>query len=384
MDIEDTTTKFDEYSMFKSVPNLIKLLIRNNAVNAKDFLKARVCDDDIELLSVFGQYTIEALIVYVLSMLFSPVQDPSNPAIRVSTLVEQLESSVRTQAALLKHRKCYQPFSKINQNKEENISRNERSKRSKLEQKYPFGTGLVEFMEERGVIKLSNDLSGTVRVAKKKNGSYYLPSYLYAICIFDMSLLPIKLNLPMVCKPVDWKSACPTGKKPRHLSDLSGGYLSEPTGALYDRYRLLSSGDINHFFIDISHNYEKLCSVMNKLQSQAFQINSKWLNILLKDEKEFVESGYLMPRFLASLNINDVSMLLREFHIQDEVINKLFSFSELLQILYKNIQRSRYESLILKLAKAYEGYKFYLPAFLDFRGRIYRCGILRSGLRNGD
>ena len=26
--------------------------------------------------------------------------------------------------------------------------------------------------------------------------------------------------------------------------------------------------------------------------------------------------------------------------------------------------------------RAYDGYKFYLPAFLDFRGRVYRCGIL--------
>ena len=31
---------------------------------------------------------------------------------------------------------------------------------------------------------------------------------------------------------------------------------------------------------------------------------------------------------------------------------------------------------IIKLATAYNGYRFYLPAFLDFRGRIYRSGIL--------
>ena len=81
-----------------------------------------------------------------------------------------------------------------------------------------------------------------------------------------------------------------------------------------------------------------------------------------------------MPGFLASMNIKDFSILLREFHMKDEVINKLCN--ELLQTLNKNIQRSRYEKLIIKLAIAYDGYHFYLPAFLDFRGRIYRSGVL--------
>jgi len=76
-----------------------------------------------------------------------------------------------------------------------------------------------------------------VRV-KKKKGAYFLPSHLYAVCNFDISLLPIKLNLPMVCQPLDWTSACQPGQKPITLSDLSGGYLSGPTGEMYDRYRL--------------------------------------------------------------------------------------------------------------------------------------------------
>ncbi|KVF21783.1 uncharacterized protein LOC112505269 [Cynara cardunculus var. scolymus] len=48
----------------------------------------------------------------------------------------------------------------------------------------------------------------------------------------------------------------------------------------------------------------------------------------------------------------------------------------MLQGLHKDIQQARYESLIIDLSIAYEGYKFYLPAFLDFRGRIYRSGLL--------
>ncbi|XP_061368161.1 probable DNA-directed RNA polymerase [Gastrolobium bilobum] len=127
------------------------------------------------------------------------------------------------------------------------------------------------------------------------------------------------------------------GESPRTLSDLSGGYLSGPTGDIYDRYRLLSSGNLNHFYIDIGKNggdSKKLCDVMNKLQLQAFQINSDWLKYLLDNEMSFVES------------------------------------------VCKDIQCSRYEDFIIKLALAYDGYHFDLPAFLDFRGRIYRSGVL--------
>lgn len=48
----------------------------------------------------------------------------------------------------------------------------------------------------------------------------------------------------------------------------------------------------------------------------------------------------------------------------------------MLNILLKFIQRARYESFIIEMASAYSGYHFYLPAFMDFRGRIYRSGVL--------
>ena len=374
-EIEDLTMKFDDESILKTVPSLMKILIRGDLECAKDYLRKRLLEkEDMELLSEFGHYTIEALIIHVLSMVFNTCEFHS--VIRVASLVERLESSVRIQGTLLKCRRCKIPFSMskvLDESSQLNKSVDTKN-RSKLSKMYPFGSSLVEFMEERELITLFSDLSGTVRV---KKGAYYLPSNLYAICNFDLSLLPIKLNLPMVCKPLDWRSAIP-GQNPRTLSDLSGGYLSGPTGEIYDRYRLLSTGDINNFYIDIGReeNYMDLCRVMNKLQRQAFQINSDWLKYIQDNEDLLVEYGYLMPRFLASMNIKDVSILLREFHMKDEVINKLCSFSELLHTLCKNIQRSRYEQLIIKLAIAYDGYKFDLPAFLDFRGRIYRCGVL--------
>jgi len=108
--IENITLLFDEKSMFKTVPDIIKILIRENEESAKDFLRRRALEkDDIELLSEFGQYTLEALIVHVLSMFFHSVE--SNSLIRVASLVEQLESNVRHQASLLKCGRCKKPFS---------------------------------------------------------------------------------------------------------------------------------------------------------------------------------------------------------------------------------------------------------------------------------
>lgn len=46
------------------------------------------------------------------------------------------------------------------------------------------------------------------------------------------------------------------------------------------------------------------------------------------------------------------------------------------RVIVKRIQRARYEQGLLALARAYVGYDIDFPAFIDFRGRIYRAGIL--------
>ncbi|KAK7296945.1 hypothetical protein VNO77_46290 [Canavalia gladiata] len=206
-----------------------------------------------ELLSEFGHYTLEALILYILGKVFQPLQSTK---IRVAYLVDALEEQVRTEAQLLRAQRL-----KLKQPCSEQLSI------SKLETKFPFGSGLVEFMVNRNLIYIESDSSKRV---DNKKGQYYLQSNLFVFCNFDVSLLPVKLNLPMVYPPIEWKSSLPNGKHPRCISDLTGGYLSTPSGQLYNRYSLM----------------------------------------------------------------------------------------------------------IIKLANAYNGYKFDLPAYLDFRGRIYRSGFL--------
>lgn len=363
MEIEDLTMKFNEGSIYKQAPNLIKILIQTDRLSAKDYLLDKLANDEKDMLEEFGQYTLEALIIHVLGILFSTHE--TETMVRASSLIDQLDSCVRTHSKLL--------GSRYQKKKMENVHMSETKKNL-----YSIGVHLLEFMIERGLVSSITVESFSGVVKKKSKGGYFTPSNLFIVCEFDISLLPIKLNLPMICPPLDWKSACPDDQSPRYLSDLSGGYLSGPTGEIYDRYRLLSSGNLNHFYIYIGNddNYKYLCNVMNSLQRQPFTINSDWLDYLIQFEDSFVDNGLLMPKFLEELDIREVYPLLREYHMKHEIINKEFSFNDLLNSVIKNIQRSRYERLILNLASAYNGYKFYLPAFLDFRGRIYRSGIL--------
>lgn len=83
-----------------------------------------------------------------------------------------------------------------------------------------------------------------------------------------------------------------------------------------------------------------------------------------------------MNRRLAKVNIQEASDLLRLCYVNDESVNGMCSCNTLLNKLFQRMQQARYEEFVLNLASAYEGYQFYLPAFVDFRGRIYRAGVL--------
>jgi hypothetical protein len=82
----------------------------------------------------------------------------------------------------------------------------------------------VTFLEERNLITLSNELGineSDLPVKKKTKSSPFIQQKTFAICNFDLSLLPIKLNLPMVCKPINWKSFV---ENPTTLADVHGDF----------------------------------------------------------------------------------------------------------------------------------------------------------------
>lgn len=368
--IESLSMEFDEKSIRKSCYVIMEMMISNDKPCAKDFLFEKLNAEDnkkYQFLIDFGQYTLEALIVYVICQLYRT----DETMVRVATLIDHLDRHVHSHKKLLladesgsKHK-----LSQDNESKG-------KGKESNLADKYPIGVALVDFIVSRNLIVLSvtEDKSKKMPVIKKK-GSYYIPRTLYAICNFDVSLLPIKFNLPMVCKPLPWDTALTGVRNPKVLSDLKGGYLNGLTGEV-SRYKLISSGDINHYYINIDKYFKEICGVMNKLQDQPFQISKPMLEYIETNYSDFVNSGLLMPKTLARANMKKMSEVLRESYLQSKEIRDIYTYEELLNILNKDVQRAQYESMILNLAKAFEGYQIYLPVFLDFRGRIYRSGIL--------
>lgn len=103
---------------------------------------------------------------------------------------------------------------------------------------------------------------------------------------------------------------------------------------------------------------------------------SSALDFLNKNRSSLEKFGYLMPRKLAHVNMRKAFDKMRLCYHNDNVVKDACSLSKLLMELAKRVQCARYEEFIIKLASAYDGYVFYLPAFMDFRGRIYRSGIL--------
>lgn len=289
-----------------------------------------------EILSVFGHHTIEALLIHIMSRVFW-----SENSISVATLVERIEYAVRSHAEMI--------FA----------SQGDKKKLAKTAGKglrYPFGTALVESLVERKMIKIVNKEGDSSKTAKKKNKSFYLVKSLHAECLFNPAILPVQMNLPMVHPPMDW-SYDPCDKTWLNISDLYGGYFLAFSNEVYERCRLLSSWNVNQFYIYFGKKMDKktfekadkVCSVMNKLQRQAFKINRAFLHNLTMAEPLYAIKGIIKPRFVNYIDMNDARLnnLLREFYVNNKDVQEICTYKKLLEVLSKNIQRARYEQRIL-------------------------------------
>nr|GEU96662.1 NADH-plastoquinone oxidoreductase subunit 7, chloroplastic [Tanacetum cinerariifolium] len=116
-------------------------------------------------------------------------------------------------------------------------------------------------MDERGVIEMQLDSDDKVT---KKRGHYYNQKAVQVTCKVDLEELPVKINLPMICEPLDWEPINPK-KAPKILADLKGGYLTGRSANISDRYGFLSSKNVKNFQVLLNDEYEALCSIMNAL-----------------------------------------------------------------------------------------------------------------------
>lgn len=357
-EIEDLSFGFDEQSLFKSVPTLIRRLMGGGNINAKVYLTemCNLSEKDLSYIHKFGNYTLEAISIYILGVMFNSVQ--SLPLVRVSTLIQQLESAVRVQAY---HLGMPNPPKKTKSETTRKVTRS-----------YAIGASLVQLLVERELISIDT-LGYTEEFPTSNSKGRYNPSKCFAMCNFDPTILPIKFNLPMVCEPLRWNSKV---AKPFTLEDIEGGYLSGLSGDIYNRFRIFSSKSLAHFYIEMQQS-QRMCFTLNEMQSQCFKVNSHVLEFIRSNRETLEEVGLLVRRGLSRVNLQEASNLLRVSYYQnDGGIKAVRSFEMLMMEFFKRVQRARYEDFVLTLAHAYEGYRFYLPAFMDFRGRVYRAGVL--------
>lgn len=141
----------------------------------------------------------------MLSTLFNVVE--SNSVILLSTLVDHLDTDVRSQITLLmrrKHQREWSPFVPEQTSSPKSKTSDDaktKTKAKKPSRSYHFGTELVSFMQKRDLIEVSHIGNIEDEPIRKKDGDFYIAKHQNVHCKFPVSDLPIRFSLPMVCKP---------------------------------------------------------------------------------------------------------------------------------------------------------------------------------------
>ena len=218
-----------------------------------------------------------------------------------------------------------------------------------------------------------NPLEQKATLGKRKNTTYVR-------CTYDLNKIPVKLNLPMVVKPVPWHIETKEIKKGKSLvTALSGGYLTDSVDVYY-RYRLLSSKNPELFKLRMTVRSETdYLPVISALQSVGFRIDDTVLDFLTKYKRELIEYRLLSDDNYIGINPEEfVSEFMNS--LSDDNLN--LNYKTIMHEFMVESQKARNEDTVLALAKAYSGLDLYFPAFQDFRGRVYRTGIFN--LHEGD
>jgi len=387
------------YNLYKIMPDIFNLLINKELESAKQILLNDSYGNIVRtrILLQLDEYTLEAASVFTLCNLFHVCS--KSTLVRAATFIDSLAHTIQYHYSVSSSRK-FALGDKIEHEKEElqliteskKLHQTKLGTKSKAKKVKPLSKAseflriasfVLELLIDRGVVKLVDDIIEQDKPVVKKKGSYYKESPLYIQCLFDLKMIPTKMLLPMICPPLPWSIKSSSlhkyeGKENKMVSfsDMNGGYLTYDSSQIMTRYQLLTSRHYDNFNMKLKNMESCLryCRIITKLQDTPFKVNKEMLNWIREHRQSLEEKGILMPSFLSNILIHVVYERLRK---EVSMANsKDLVFSNLATILDKLIQRARYEDFIINLATALEEYTFWFPAFIDFRGRIYRTGIL--------
>jgi len=436
--LEEMTIHYNETNIYDSAPQLKSLFFNRDRLSAKEFLMKHLkVDTDRAIVRAMGAYTLETVVIWVLSKHFN-VFALEQKSVTLANLLGDLDKSVRElhSCGIEKKNKM-----KASSNKEQlepahdtkleggepetvlattlegaptvkagsalesavegeggvvdekmssdspkqnnGVSEGD-TKKSNDEittEHYAIGSALFSWLYNNQLVEIYNPVGEVDLVEHKGKGQKY-KTVNYVRCLFDIKDLPLFTALPMVYPPVDWKNRRPHWEKrydmnrvTRKVRDLTGGYLKSEAG--FSRATtLLSTQDEGHFNIYMRSDRDTavLTSSLNKMQSVPYKINAKFLGRLRKNWDALVNIGLVMPAILASIRRKEGVERLRKLFLKNEKMKDSFDVNELISVWSKNIQSACYEQYLLQLAEALCGYKIYFPCFLDFRGRNYRYG----------
>lgn len=249
-------------------------------------------------------------------------------------------------------------------------------KKSKAEGKerksyYNIGLQLLNFMLERKWLTAEN-LSTNAKPPVSGTGSPLIDKTLFLVCNFNLSLLPLIVNLPMVSKPKDWKLNKDGLElvETIRISEISGAFLS----------LIPSSQDSKMTFKKGS--FVAFCNFINGYQKQGFRVNRKLLTFIRDNRQSLERRGILLPQQLAQINLKEAFSLLKTAYNQNEVIKGASTLSYIMTEFSIRVQKARYQEMVIAIAEAFQNFFFFQPAFLDSHAYIISAGLF--DLHRGD
>lgn len=289
VEIEEMTLDYDEQGIYKTSRDLIQLMIHDNEPSVRDMILQMkgIADEVSVILNNLGGFTCEAIAIHVLSELFH--ETSYSTVVRAATFIDHLARLIKFNFTVsIEYIYSQNDDCDKNEGTFKGSTKIKDKKAHKSECPYiKIASYIVEFLIERSIIRLTDEFTQDAPIVKK--GSQYIQyKSKYVECLFDMRILPVKLNLPMISKPKAWEiynedKLIETGRVPQ-MSDLVGGYYttSKKASMFLTRYLMLTTREYEYFHIRLKSVYscQHLCKQITSLQDEPFIINSKLLRCI--------------------------------------------------------------------------------------------------------